>query len=360
MVDPLVPIILECHRLLSPRMQPGLFRTHIDRRSRCGAAYFEWGGGNHSGFLAAGAEEPEHDFGPVLAGTRVLQHDFILSNPTSRPVRLLKAEARTPCCSKIGPLPKSIAPGSTVKVPITYRTGFETGPRGVEFTIVTDAPSRPIWRLAVRARFFAEFEVQQAGDSFLSTGQPGEQMLHVVCRRHATEGRTAPVGIDVRPPLEATLGGPVVESDEEELDGVIRSSRDIEVRLPAVDRPGPQRQEIVLRWDKGETSTYAVNWMVNASIQANPPALVVKSSDGLTRRTVRLSAGDQAFRIRQVSGPLLAEKPESSSQAKRAHELSLAIDPGRLSDGGVSDIRITTDHPNQREVTISIHVSTDE
>jgi hypothetical protein len=306
-----------------------------------------------------GVEEPEHDFGPVLAGNKVLRHDFILSNPTGRPVRLLKAEARTPCCSRIGPLPDSIAPQGTVKVPIEFRTAFQTGPRRAEFTITTDASSRPVRALAVSARFFAEVEIQQEGDSFLPAGQRGEQTFRVICRRGATEGRAAPAGIEIRPPLEG-LAGPVVETAEAGFDGVIRSSRDVKVSLPAVESPGARRQDILLRWDGGETRTYVVAWTVTAPIRANPPALIVKSSEGTAKRTVKLSAEDRAFRVRQVAGPLLASAPEIPSEAKQGQELTLTIDPKRLSEGGVSDVRITTDHPHQREVTVSIHISTNE
>ncbi len=49
-----------------------------------------------------------------------------------------------------------------------------------------------------------------------------------------------------------------------------------------------------------------------------------------------------------------------SPELKSSHELSLTIDPKLSANGGVSDIRIATDHPNQREVTISVHVSSNE
>ncbi len=244
---------------------------------------FETGGG--AARLTAGAEKPEHDFGLVLAGRKVLRHEFVLSNPTNRPVRLLRAEARTPCCSKIGPLPESIAPGGKVKVPITFNTGYETGFRRVEFVIVTDSSRSPVWTLGVRARCFAEFEVEREGDASLTSGKTGKQTLHVICRRRESDGLIAPIGIDVRSPLESALVGPGKQA-EEVSDGLIRTTRVIEVRLPSIAKPGPQRQEILLRWDGHRTETYLVNWTVTAPIMANPPGLVIRSSEGLARRTI--------------------------------------------------------------------------
>lgn len=313
-----------------------------------------------SGPVRAGAEQPEHDFGPVLAGKKVLRHEFTLSNPTDRPVRLLSAEARTPCCSTIGPLPESISPGGQVKVPVALRTGYETGIRRVEFVIVTDAPSRPVWSLAVRASFFSEFEVEPEGDTVLTAGKPGEITLHLIGRRHDQDGLPAPDEVEVRPPLEAVRIGPITEHADGRFDGMLESTRDVTIRLPSVATPGPQRQEIALRWKDGLTKPFGVGWTVVAPIRASPAGIVLRSAGGAVPREVVLETTDRPFRILDVSGPLLAARPELSADARQRHEVNLEIDPRLASGGGARDIHIATDHPDQPDVAISILVSTGE
>src|SRR5688572_4247860 len=61
----------------------------------------------------------EHDFGTVLARGQTLRHDFLLSNPTTRAMRLVKAMSFAPCCSEIGPLPEAIPPGGEAKVQVS-------------------------------------------------------------------------------------------------------------------------------------------------------------------------------------------------------------------------------------------------
>lgn len=52
----------------------------------------------------------QHDFGPVLARGQTLRHEFSLTNPTNRPMRLIGAKLSTPCCSLLGPLPTDVIP----------------------------------------------------------------------------------------------------------------------------------------------------------------------------------------------------------------------------------------------------------
>src|SRR5579883_3522840 len=65
-------------------------------------------------------------------------------------------------------------------------------------------------------------------------------------------------------------------------------------------------------------------------------------------------------RIRDVSGPLLAERPDIPPAARRQHVLDLAFDPKLEPGGGASDLRIVTDHPHQPELTISLMVSSSD
>jgi hypothetical protein len=155
-----------------------------------------------------GPVEAEHDFGSVLARGQELRHEFLLRNPTASPIRLLGAEAHTPCCSAIGPLPELLPAGTSVAVPVVFRPGTQTIRKRVTFAVRTDHPDRPVWPLAVAASLTAEVELRPTADSetSLPIGRTGRQRFRVVCRRIGDEGRGGPRAVEADPPLAATLG----------------------------------------------------------------------------------------------------------------------------------------------------------
>lgn len=59
-------------------------------------------------------------------------------------------------------------------------------------------------------------------------------------------------------------------------------------------------------------------------------------------------------------GGFTIDPTNTEKVARNPGKWALTIDPRLPAGGGVSDVRITTDHPDQREVTISIHVSPSE
>lgn len=303
--------------------------------------------------------ETEHDFGLVLARGEVLKHDFALRNPTDRPIRLLEAQAFTPCCSSIGPLPPLIGPGEAVHVPAVFRTGRESVRKRVEFAVWTDAPEAPVWTLGLTTAMTAEVELHYAkgSDTALPLGQSGLQRLLILCRRVGSDGRGAPETVVAAPPLSADFAGPAAE--ENLPGGLVEARRIVEVHLPASPEEGMRRGEVVLGWPGCQRWPQPVEWRVTPRVRAIPSSLVLDPGTGTDRerRTVVLESVERPFRITGVSGPLLADPPAPlPAAAGRKHRLDLAFDVAKATRPSSSNVKIATDHPDQRSVEITVLV----
>jgi len=304
-----------------------------------------------------GPDEPEHDFGAVLARDQTLCHEFALSNPTDRAIGLLDAVAMTPCCSTIGPLPDAIPPGGTVAVPVTFKPGHSSGRKRVEFAVRTDFADRPVWSLSVSAALTPDlaYRLNNGSDSVLRVGQSGRQVLSIACRRRGDEGRDAPDSVEAVPPLSARFLGSAQVSERP--GGVVEAIQDVEILLPASTKEGPKRGTIRFHWGSGESRDHTVTWDVTPRIQASPPGLVLKSSSVSEPQTVVLSAVDRPFRILKVSGARWDDASmERASAPKQRHSVSLILDPDLFATARTADVTMTTDDPDQPTVIISVHI----
>jgi hypothetical protein len=297
----------------------------------------------------------EHDFGPVLAHGQTLRHEFTFSNPDPTSLRLLGAKAYTPCCSAIGPLPESIAPHGDARIPVLLKAGRRTGRSRVEFAVQTDSAQRPLRMLALRALLVAEWEMREVGEAsgFVPAGQCGKRTFRIVCHRRDDQGRDAPDFVDVSRPLSARFVGAPVETPRG--DGLIETARDVEVTLPATTEPGQHRGELLIRWADDLIERHLFAWQVVPRIRAAPSGLTVKLSEDATRSVV-LTSDDRPFRIIEVSGPLVAGSFRPPEGSARVHRIRLTLDLKKPHEASASDIRFTTDHPEQSNVTVSVLV----
>ena len=200
----------------------------------------------------------EHDFGQIVAEGQALRHEFAFSNPGDRPIHLLGATALTPCCSAIGPLPESIPPGGTAKLPMVFEPGVQGGRKRVEFVVRTDDPGRPDRVFAAVASLIAsiDIEVLKDSDRSLLIGQGGDQRYTVTCRRLGARGLAMPDDVEATPPLDARFDGPTRE--HRGAGDLIETRRDVIVRIPATAEVGAHRGELRLHWSEGPTRSHPI------------------------------------------------------------------------------------------------------
>jgi hypothetical protein len=302
-----------------------------------------------------GASGLEHDFGAVLAQGQDLRHEFVLVNHGTRPVRLLEAHARTPCCSGVGPLPSVIPAGDRVSVPVVLKAGYSHGRKRVEFVVRTDDPDQAAVVLTLGASFVADLDVETLpeSDGPLTVGQEGRRRLRVVCRQVDGVGRAVPDRVDAGPPLEARFIGEPNRSDS---GAVHEEERIVEVSLPA-DRVGSHRADLMLRWSNDDPPmTLPIAWEVVPRIRAVPSGLVLHRDGGMAKRSIVLRAEQTEFRIQGMAGALLTSAGITTTPPSRVHRLDLALDPSRLEGDGATDIRIETDDPYQPVIAVSVLV----
>ncbi len=114
--------------------------------------------------------------------------------------------------------------------------GYE-GPVEAGFVVRTDAPGLDRLSLVARVNLIEEFTIQPVGDgASVFVGQDSEFVYRLSARRPL--GRNRPhLKISISPPFHAGLLGD--ETEHEYPAGVIEWSRDLSVRLPAREKPGP-------------------------------------------------------------------------------------------------------------------------
>ncbi len=301
-------------------------------------------------------DESEFDFGALLARGQILRHEFKLTNLSERTVRLLGSQAMTPCCSSIGPLPDVIPPGGVVKIPISFRPGHGSSRKRVEFTVRADVPDVHTLVLAVRAAATAEIEIRRdAPIVTLPIGRSGRQNLTIVSRRIGQEGRESPDGIEATLPLTAAFVGP---KEERSLPGLwTETLSKVEVVMPAIPREGHQAGSVTLTWDGSLPVQVPIEWRVSPHIVAIPASLILepwsKASGG--PYTFILRSENSPFRITSISGPLRPTSPDTfPATSGREHRIELEFDGAKNWKPGPADVTISTDHPDQRSIDITV------
>ncbi len=300
----------------------------------------------------------EFDLGPILSKGQTIHHEFTLSNPSTRPVHIRSAEALTPCCSSVGPLPKLIPPGGMVQVPVFFRPGRDASRKKLVFRIHTDEFSHPVRHLALLATVIPEVEVRldEGSDVTLPIGRSGHQRLVVTCHHLGDDGLGDPSDVMAPTPLSAEFVTPA--SEKAFPNGLVKTVRLVDVAIPATFEEGQQKSLIYLDWPGGKRREHPITWQVSAPIQATPSGFVLRAETGPEIRDVLLHSTDRPVRVLDVSGPILAKPVALPSVAANVQRLRLVIDPAPTG-AGTWDIGIRTDRPEQSTVFLSVLVIPD-
>jgi hypothetical protein len=224
------------------------------------------------------------DFGPVLARGQELRHVFTLTNLTKEPVRLLSSFSYAPCCSAVEKLPQTIQAAGAADVTVLLKAGHQTGPKSAVFEIKTDSVEQPVWRLVLRAHPFSEWEISPVGDRVESIplGRPSTENWRVVCRHKGTEGLPAPDTVESSESIKASFIGPARERTG--LGGMVEMIRDVEVALPAIQKTGNHRADVVFRWSGGMKRAHSIRWKIAPLVRLTPSSVVINSPGKPTDR----------------------------------------------------------------------------
>ena len=266
---------------------------------------------NRGGDFVAPASSDEirtiysHESPPFLCGTRPIRHEFHLSNPTDRPVRLTGGFASTPCCSEIGPLPAVVPPGGSAIVPVFFRPGNQSGNKRVEFTVTTDRPVTPKIELSLTVPLMAGWEVASVGEAIRTVrmGSTTTQTFRVTCRSKGADGQGAPSEVRIAGPF--SCGFTTDLQRQEKGDGIIEESRDVEVSLADTTKAGHRSAELVFAWPDGATKAWPVHWEVIPHVRVAPATLIVASDRSPSVATIEVASEGPPIRILRVTGPLV-------------------------------------------------------
>ena len=299
----------------------------------------------------------DFDFGTVVASGQILKHEFGWENPTEKTAKIVSSTVNVPCCSHLGTLPESVPAHSSVLVPAFLQVGRVADFKRVTFAIETDDPVESGATFALQARFVPELEILATAESQapLLIGQAARRSYRMIGRRKDGEGRTAPAEVIATEPLRIESISPANEIKK--TDGIIESSRQVIVGLPARGKFGVNRSPIILRWADGLIQQHDVTWTVEPRIRVDPPLLVVKPRDFTQEMTIEVRSADRPFGISRVSGPLLAGEGPTSPRASLTHLIRLTLDPDRFVTQVKPEIEIVTDDPDQPLLKLGVLVT---
>jgi hypothetical protein len=315
--------------------------------------------GPGSGARSVQSPAQEHDFGVILADGQTLRHEFELRNGTDRPVHVVGGAALIPCCSAIGPLPRVIPAHGSIKVVVSMKPGYQAGVRAARFIVETEDETQPRKALVLRATLFSAVEMKPASHSStrLPVGAAGRQIFQLTTRTNGRLGRGLPDTVTVSSPLAAVFRGEATVRRDSS--GLTAFAREVVVSIPPVTKPGPRRGELVFRWADGRTETRSIVWEITPRLQVSPSAVILPPTARPVLQRVEVVSDERAFTIEGVVGSVLTKWSCLCRRASRRQGVDLTLDASRATSGRAVDVTITTDHPDQPTVSLSVLVLRD-
>ena len=297
------------------------------------------------------------DLGIVLTRGQTIRHEFVLRNPTAKPVRVLGAQALMPCCSRIVTVPATIPARGEARLAVDFQPEFQSGRKQVGFRVGTDREDEPVLGFVLRAALVPEVQVRtvEGGGLSLLMGKSGKQVLRVVARRYKEEGLSARETIADAGTVKATfVGGP---TEMVRPDGVVESWRDVAVEILPDREAGSRTEALVFGWADGRAWDHRLHWTVTPHLRAIPDGLIVGLDDAV--KAVAIRSETAPFRILGIEGGGVASVGEGSNadRPSRSHLIRLDFHGDRPRPTGPFDVTIRTDHPEQPEVTVSVLMS---
>ncbi len=219
--------------------------------------------------------------------------------------------------------------------------------------VATDSIAAPIRHLGIGVHLIPEWQIEDKGSPthHLAIGEPGKRIYRLTCRRMETGGLGLPDSVTVGGPMKAALQREAQETIIS--DGIVEATRDVAVELLPSSQTGRRQGEIHFRWSNGLTRSHVTTWEVTPRVKVSPSGLVIRRSREPAPVTVVVASEERDIRILKVEGPL-ARPFSLPTDSSRMHRLGLLVDASKVQSGDISDITITTDHPDQSRVAVTL------
>jgi hypothetical protein len=187
----------------------------------------------------------------------------------------------------------------------------------------------------------------------LPVGHAGRQVLRLACARRCGESTASPTTVAIDPPLSARFIGEAHDSPEG--DSVTITVRDVEVILPVLAEPGPQRSSLRFGWPDGQKREEFIAWEVVPRFRVSPSRLIVKRTDASSWSSVVIrSFDDRAFRIKSVDPAAPVLESEYSGERKGAQSVKLRVNIDHARTVTEHGVRITTDLDDEPPILVKI------
>jgi hypothetical protein len=191
--------------------------------------------------------------------------------------------------------------------------------------------------------------LEQARKERVVNGRPVDLNYKLVLRR--AEGDPEEVPVVSAAPWEVSYSGHV-ESREDQ-PGIIETTREIVLKVPAILKVGYQRGNIRVRWLNGRVEDKTVDFEVTPSLVIKPYAIVLEAPGGPVSRTILLRSDDHPFRVHGVKGAVVQDFHAMPNEASLEHVISLKLDSSRA-QGSATSVEFVTDHPLHPVVSLSV------
>jgi len=296
-----------------------------------------------------GVESYEYNFGSVSQGTTV-EHRFEFKNSGGGHLVIQRIVPACGCTAST--LDSEVfASGESGMLQVKFDTSGFSGEKVKTFRVYTNDPSQSSLVLSLRGIVEPEVVVEPRRVFF------GDVI--------SGEGGSRDVTVRVREGSSVQIRNVQLHSNNFTIQEIEAGSnyRVMRVTLQPEVRPGEVRERIVvgLRGDKRQSVNIPIYASIKGPIQMNPASLsygILEGQEPLLRRVRIENLGKSDFEITQIDSRHKSIKVEKRTvQPGRIYELEVSLDPSSVQRELRSAIEITTNHPDQKRLSLSVYGS---
>jgi len=296
------------------------------------------------------AESYEYNFGSVSQGTTV-EHRFKFKNSGGGHLVIQRIVPACGCTASTLDT-EVFAAGESGVLQVRFDTSGFSGEKVKTFRVYTNDPSQLSLVLSLRGIVEPEVVVEPRRVFF------GDVI--------SGEGASRDVTVRIREGSSVQIQNLQLHSNNFTLQEIETGSnyRVMRVILQPEVRPGEIRERIVvgLRGDRRQSVNIPIYASIKGPIQMNPASLsygILEGQEPLLRRVRIENLGKPDFEITQINSRHKSIKVEKRTiQPGRIYELEVSLDPTSIQREVRSAIEITTNHPDQQRLSLSVYGST--